>query len=134
MGAHFFVGDDSKEGMPCAVCGKDFVNGTHYAKRSAVPVASDILENAKELTQRYGAVLTSEQEELTETLVACPGAGATHTETHLLRCDECDPLDTCGNPCAEREACSECRSYWDRMIREGRWDSQRGWTGKGWRL
>lgn len=40
---------------------------------------------------------------------------------------------TCQKPCHPNSNCEYCTEYWQRMIREGYWDAERGrWTEKGW--
>jgi hypothetical protein len=39
-------------------------------------------------------------------------------------------LEGCGRPCPPDHQCEECAEYWQRMVSEGLWDPERGWTDK----
>lgn len=42
--------------------------------------------------------------------------------------------DDCGRPCGPLSRCTGCAEYWQRMEREGFWNTQKNeWTEKGWR-
>jgi len=48
--------------------------------------------------------------------------------------EESDNESICKKPCDPNVGCSECASYWERMIVEGFWDRlKHQWTAKGWR-
>lgn len=48
-------------------------------------------------------------------------------------CEDDNEETECGKPCSPQSRCEECSAYWDRMIQEGLWDPDKGWTDKGWR-